>query len=127
MLTEEAINAAKSVMSAHINALNSKNGPALAATLHFPHYRLSGTELKTWETPEHYLTDFLSRAGADWNHSSFEDIQVVRASGDKVHLDAEIRRFRSDGSLITHFRSLWIITRVNGTWAAQFRSSFATL
>jgi len=36
-------------MAAHVEALNAGNESALTATLHFPHYRLSGKKLKAWE------------------------------------------------------------------------------
>lgn len=122
---DRAIAAAYAVMESHITALNSRDKAAIAATLHFPHIRLSGTELKIWETEETYFTDFLARAGGDWDHSAFADIRLVRAAADKVHLDAEIRRFAADGQLITSFRSLWVITCEAGRWAAKMRSSFA--
>ena len=121
--TEEAL----LLMDAHITALNKRDAKVIAATLHFPHHRLSGTTWKTWETAEHYFDDFLQRAGDEWSHSAFEDIKVVDSSKTKVHLDAEIRRYNSDNGLITSFRSLWIIIELDGVWAAKARSSFATV
>jgi hypothetical protein len=119
--------AAVDVLHAHIDALNAHDEAALAATLHFPHHRLSGTVLKTWETPDSYFADFRKRAGDDWARSSFEDIRVIHAAPDKVHLDVEVQRFDALGQLITKFRSLWIMTYENNRWAAKFRSSFAAL
>ena len=119
--TEKAL----SLMAAHITALNKRDAKAIAATLHFPHHRLSGTTWKTWENAEHYFDDFLERAGDEWSHSAFEDIKVVDSSKNKVHLDAEIRRYDSSDVLITSFRSLWIIIELDGVWAAKARSSFA--
>ena len=124
-ITDRAVAAAKAVMQAHITALNSRDGAAIAATLHFPHIRLSGTNLKIWDSEDTYFADFLVRAGGDWHHSAFADIRLLRATADKVHLDAEIRRFAADGSLITSFQSLWVITCEAGRWAAKMRSSFA--
>jgi len=124
-MNTKAIESALAVMEQHISALNTGDSERLAATLHFPHFRLAGTILKTWETPDHYISDFLARASADWSHSQFTDIQVLQASDNKVHLDAEIRRYRADNSLITRFRSLWVIVQINDVWAAKFRSSFA--
>lgn len=124
-ITDRAVAAAKAVMQAHITALNSRDQAAIAATLHFPHIRLSGTNLKIWDSEDTYFADFLVRAGGDWHHSAFADIRLLRATADKVHLDAEIRRFAADGSLITSFRSLWVITCEAGRWAAKMRSSFA--
>ncbi len=124
-ITDRAVAAAKAVMQAHITALNSRDQAAIAETLHFPHVRLSGTTLKIWDSEDTYFADFLARAGGDWHHSAFADIRLLRAAADKVHLDAEIRRFAADGSLITSFRSLWVITCEAGRWAAKMRSSFA--
>jgi len=124
-MNKRAISASLSVMDAHIDALNSRNAQAIAATLHFPHHRLSGVEWKTWETPEHYFSDFLLRAGAGWNRSAFADIKVVDSSESKVHLDAEIQRYDTEDKLIVSFRSLWVIVEIDGVWAAKVRSSFA--
>ena len=119
------IAAAKGVLAAHIQALNERDEARLAASLHFPHFRLSGADLKTWETPESYFSDFRARAGDAWAWSSFEDIHVQQASAEKVHFDVEVQRFDAGGQRIAVFRSLWVITLENGKWAAKFRSSFA--
>ena len=126
MSEQLAITAARLVLAAHIDALNRRDNAAIAATLHFPHVRLSGTELKIWEEETSYLTDFLLRAGGSWHRSEFADIKVVRASQDKVHLDVEVRRFDAESMLLTSFRSLWVLTNEGGQWAAKMRSSFAT-
>ena len=123
---ETAIEAALAVMQAHIDGLNARDEQAIAATLHFPQYRLSGVELKIWQTPDSYFDDFRARAGANWARSSFDDIRVVQASPEKVHLDAEINRYDHDGAILTTFRSLWVLTHDDGRWAAKFRSSFAS-
>ena len=116
---------AQEVIKEHIAALNARDEVALAATLHFPHYRLSKTGLSTWEVPERYFQDFLHRAGSDWHHTELVSVKVIAASTEKVHLDVCFRRFRADNSVLKDFRSLWIIARIDNIWAAQFRSSFA--
>ena len=125
MNRDTAIAEALAVMDRHASALNAHDEQALAATLHFPHFRMSGTDLKVWETPETYFSDFRARAGGAWSHSQFEDIRVVGASSDKVHLDVQVVRFDAEGEQIARFRSLWVITQQEGRWAAKFRSSFA--
>ena len=121
----EAIDAAMSVMAAHIDALNAGNETKLTATLHFPHFRLSGGRLKTWDGPEEYWVDFLGRAGDGWHHSVWDSLDVIAADSDKVHLDVRFTRYREDNSILGHFGSIWIISKLNGIWAAQLRSSFA--
>ena len=125
MTYEAEITAALAVMQEHIAALNARDESRIAATLHFPHYRLSGATLKNWQTPDSYFSDFQARAGASWARSGFKDIRVLQASGNKVHLDAEINRFDAGGTCIARFRSLWVVTLEAGRWAAKFRSSFA--
>jgi len=122
-----AIEQALLVMDAHIKALNSRDASAIARTLHFPHHRLSGTQWKTWETSEHYFKDFLIRAGSDWKRSTFDNIKVVDSSENKVHLDVEVCRYDASETMISRFRSLWVIIEVDGVWAAKVRSSFADL
>ncbi|MFV0296630.1 MAG: hypothetical protein ACK5JT_10985 [Hyphomicrobiaceae bacterium] len=121
----EAIAAARDVMHRHLAALNAQDAEALAATLHFPHYRLSGGHLKVWDTPDSYLTDFKARAGDGWARSQWCYLNPTAVGPDKVHLDIAFTRYRSDGTEIGTFRSLWVIAKLNGRWAAQLRSSFA--
>lgn len=120
-----AVAQAKKVMTAHIAALNAGDARALAATLHFPHYRLSGGRLKTWEGPEDYLADFHARSGDGWHHSEWDSLDVIAADAEKVHLDVRFTRYRADNSVLGKFRSLWVIAEIGGVWAAQLRSTFA--
>jgi hypothetical protein len=122
---EIAIVAAMAVLDAHIAALNVRDEKALVATLHFPHYRLTGGRMKVWERPEGYLKDFYARAGKDWHHSAWDFRNVIATGPDKVHFDVQFTRYRADNSAIGSFRSLWIVSKLNGRWAAQVRSSFA--
>lgn len=123
--TDAAISAALDVMEAHITALNARDEAALNATLHFPHYRLSGGKLKVWEQPGEYLADFRARTTPDWHHSEWDKLDVVEAGPDKVHLNVQFTRYREDESVIGVFRSLWVLSCLDGRWAAQLRSSFA--
>lgn len=116
---------AMAVLDRHMAALNARDNTALAATLHFPHYRLSGGRLKTWANPDSYFADFLARAGDGWHHSAWTSRTPIAVSPDKVHLDVNFTRYRADNSELGSFRSLWIVSRLDGRWAAQLRSSFA--
>ncbi len=123
--SDSAQEAALAVLEAHIDALNARDEERLAATLHFPHFRMSGPDLKIWETSESYFHDFKARAGKAWARSSFDDIRLLQASSQKVHFDVEVNRYDATGAHIASFRSLWVITLEDGKWAAKFRSSFA--
>lgn len=122
-----ATKSARAVLQAHIDALNAHDEARLGETLHFPHFRLSGAELKVWETPESYFGDFRKRAGSQWVRSEFENVKVLQTSDEKVHLGVEVVRYSQDGSVIDRFSSLWVITLEQGIWAAKIRSSFAAI
>ena len=79
-MNERPVTEARGVLDAHIAALNSHDEAALAATMHFPHYRLSEAALKVWETPESYFHDFRARAGGAWAYSRFENVEVLQSS-----------------------------------------------
>jgi hypothetical protein len=124
-MNDDAIAAALLVLDRHMAALNDRDAEALAATLHFPHFRLSGGTMRVWQTPDSYFGDFLKRAGDGWHRSAWLERRPIAASADKVHLDVSFVRCRADGTELGRFRSLWIVSRLNGIWGAQARSSFA--
>ena len=116
---------AEAVLDRHMAALNAGDDAALAATLHFPHYRLASGRLQVWETSANYLADFHRRAGDGWARSAWDFKRAIAAGSDKVHFDVQFTRYRADGTAMGSFRSLWIIARLGGHWAAQLRSTYA--
>ena len=72
-----------------------------------------------------YIRDFYARAGTDWHHTVLDSADVLHSSEHKVHVLIQFTRFATDGSALATYRSLWIMTHVNGRWGAQARSSFA--
>ena len=122
---DDAAAAAMALLDRHVAALNARDAEAVADTLHFPHYRLAGTRMQVWETPENYFADFRARAGSEWDHTKWDFRNIVATAADKVHVDLQFTRYRADGSPLGTYRSLWVISRVGGRWAAQLRSSFA--
>jgi hypothetical protein len=121
----ESVSAAMDLLDGHFAALNAGDAAALAQTLHFPHYRLAGARMQIWERPHSYLEDFRERAGNEWHHSAWDFRCAVAASEDKVHFDAQFTRYRADDSVIGRHRTLWVVSRIDGRWAVQLRSSFA--
>ena len=120
-----AVEQALAVLDRFMAALNARSEADLAATLHFPHYRLASGRMTVWERPDNYFEGFLARAGAGWHHSAWTRRTAIAASPSKVHLDVTFTRFRADDTILGAFRSLWIVTCLDGRWGVQARSSFA--
>jgi hypothetical protein len=121
-----SVAAAMEVLDRFLAALNAHDEAGLLATMHFPHYRLAGVDMRVWERPDpSYFTGFLARAGEGWHHTAWDFRRVIVAGAAKVHLDVQFTRYRSDDTSIGSFRSLYIVTKRDGVWAIAARSSFA--
>ena len=125
----ESVAAAVSAISSFMAALNAGDTDALLDLLHLPHIRISGGGVAIWHDREKleatYLRDFHARAGPGWHHTVLDSTQVLHSSDHKVHVLIQFTRCDVEGSALSTYRSLWIMTRVNGRWGAQARSSFA--
>ena len=125
----ESAAAAVSAIAGFMAALNAGDTGALLDLLHLPHIRISGGGVAIWHDREEleatYMRDFYARAGANWHHTVLDSTQVLHSSQHKVHVLIQFTRCHADGSALATYRSLWIMTEVNGRWGAQARSSFA--
>lgn len=111
----------------YIAALNAEDSAAMRAEFHFPHYRLSGAGVQVYEEPEDYgIEIFHARADTDdWGHTEWNERRVIQAGANKVHFDVQFTRYKKDGSVLGVYKSLWIVTKIDGKWGVQARSSYA--
>ena len=125
----ESADAAVSAIASFMAALNAGDTEAVLDLLHLPPIRISGGGVAIWHDREEleatYIRDFYARAGNDWHHTVLDSTEVLHSSERKVHVLIQFTRCTDDGSAIATYRSLWIMTQVNGLWKAQARSSFA--
>jgi hypothetical protein len=120
---------AMAVLDAYMAGLNRGNEAAVNAACNFPHARLAGGKVVVWPNHGDYkLEDFLARAGDGWARSQWDERTPIHIGSDKVHLEEKVAfsRWRTDGSLIGRFDTIYIVTRQNGHWGIQARSSFAS-
>ena len=122
-MTEQAIGAAR----AFIDAFNAQDHERLAATLNYPHIRLTQTFARiesAAEFAERSRRGEAQLAAEGWHHSVVDRIEAIHAGADKVHLTMSVSRCRADGSTYNTFETLWIATLQDGHWGIQFRSSY---
>ena len=117
------------VLSDFLTALNAGDTPGFFDTLNFPHVRIASEKVAIWSSREEgersYMQAFAERAGTSWHHSEWDSREVIQSSGDKVHVAVQFTRYDRDNSPIATYRSLYIVTCVEGHWGIQARSSFA--
>ena len=117
------------VLDTFFAALNAGDAGALYQTINLPHVRISGNGVAIYATLDDlegsYLRDFSSRAGPDWDHSILDSKEVIHSSESKVHVFIQFTRRDKNGGEIATYKSLWIMTCIDGHWGVQARSSFA--
>ena len=116
-------------LEAFMAALNAGDNKALFDTMHVPHVRISGNGVTIYATredlEENYLQGFAARAGDSWHHTVLDWTQALHSSENKVHVFIQWTRYDKDGVALATHKALWIMTKLNGRWGAQARSSFA--
>ena len=118
---------AEGALDAFMTAFNASDAAGVNDAFNFPHVRLaSGTVTIFEKRGDFTLEGFESRTKADgWHRSAWDYRNIVQANSDKVHFDVQFTRYREDGSVIGAYKSLWIVTRIDGRWGVQARSSYA--
>lgn len=120
--------AALAACDAFMEAFNRSDMAAWRRTLNYPHVRLAEGSVVVSNTPAEYerewdFAEFARRTG--WHHSSYDHKQVVQRGPDKAHVAVRFSRYRADGSKIATYDALYVVTRVDGHWGVQIRSTFA--
>ena len=106
-------------------AFNARDLVAFEKTFNFPSVRLASNTLAIIEPGYHKPEMFERGALEDWHHSAWERRDVIHSGSDKVHFDTRFTRYRTDGSVIGSFDSIYVVTCENGHWGIKARSSFA--
>jgi hypothetical protein len=126
--TAQAEAAAREVMDDFMAAFNDRDEAAWADTLLFPHVRLASGQVLVYQTRREFLDAMdLSRFAEEtgWDYSTWDDMQVIHVSPDKVHIAVTFTRYDAQGAAMASYRSLYVVERVDGRWGVRARSSFA--
>ncbi len=115
------------VAIAYMDAFNKRDGSGCDKSINFPHVRLSKQGLGIFKKPSmqspRFFKSFIKIT--EWNHSCWDYRRVIQSCKTKVHLAIQFSRYRSNGTKIGSYPSLWVITNQNGHWGIKMRSSFA--
>ena len=114
------------VLDQFMAALNAYDAAAMDATMHFPHVRFAAGTMKVYDAPGSNPMDLFDRLKTedDWKYSTWRTRELVQFNAHKAHYILTYTRFRSDHSVIGIYESLYALTRRDGRWGIQLRSSF---
>jgi hypothetical protein len=125
-MTDDATSAARKAVEAFFAGFNNRSDDGMRAAMNFPHVRLASGRVRTVERAEDFATPFDRLTEVEgWHHSTLDACEVVHAGADKVHFDVTFSRYHDDGTRYATHRSLWVMTKLDGHWGVQARSSFA--
>lgn len=107
-------------------ALNAHDAAAMDREMHFPHVRLANGQVTVYAQAGNNPMDLFTRlkASDDWKWSTWEKRDLVQFSPVKAHYALSYTRYRSDGSVIGVYESLYVLSLSEGRWGILARSSF---
>jgi hypothetical protein len=123
----DAIAGAMQAMDEFMLGFNAKDMDAWASSLNYPHVRFASGGVTVWDSAVEFTqrNPFASLANAGWDHSHWLTRDVTLVSPGKVHIATVFQRFNSANQVIGTYESLYIVTKVDGHWGTQARSSLA--
>lgn len=124
---DSAEEAAIAVLDTFMLTFNNKDMNGWSETLNYPHVRFASGDVRVWQTIKEFRATppFKALADIGWDHSHWISRKVVMSSPAKVHIATVFQRFDASNQSIGTYESLYIVTRVNGRWGIQARSSLA--
>jgi len=125
---KQAEAAARAVMDAFLEAFNDRDEAAWADTLQYPHVRIAGGDVLVYPDRAAFIEAMdLSRFAEEtgWDYSTWDDMQIVQVSSQKVHIAVTFTRYDEQGNRMSSFESFYVVERVGGRWGVRARSSFA--
>lgn len=126
-MTDEALRKALVVMDAYMAGINHGDEVAVNAACNFPHVWIARGQVMVWPNRGDYKLDvFHATAGDGWARSQWDEIKPLHVAETKVHFQVKFTRYRGDGSVLGEFETIYIVTRQDGHWGIQARSSFAS-
>lgn len=127
-LDKDIVESARKALDGYFDAINAERVQEIKDRwFHFPHVRFHSGKISVMQTPDDFWSPALRRQGqtAEWGYTKWDYQEPIDAGPEKVHFRVQFSRYRKDGSLLGSYKSLYIVTFLNGRWAIQGRSSWA--
>jgi hypothetical protein len=108
-----------------IETFNSRQAASWAASLSYPHVRVSPRQAAAAVTPdERAYAGAVTYDAADamgWHHSAWDSKRILAVSPSKIHASAQWCRYDAAGQRILENNVSYVITEVEGRWGIQAR------
>lgn len=124
----EADAAAINVLERYVDARNDRDSESLAAMMNYPLVFLPDVDLHVFETIDEYIiyeeTVVLPDLDySEWDHSEWENLDVVQSSDTMVNIVATLSHFDVMGKKFMTQDQYWIIAKNDGDWKVNGQST----
>jgi hypothetical protein len=116
--------AALAALKAHFAAWNGHNGEALAATFNYPYVRIADGAVDVSASPAEFLRGAEPGRQRTWFETRLEQADAVQVSTAGVNITFRYSRRGRDGSAMSSYEALALVTNRGGAWKVQAISSF---
>ncbi|MCZ6675555.1 MAG: hypothetical protein O7C75_21715, partial [Verrucomicrobia bacterium] len=115
---------ARQAVEAYFEAFNSLDLEIWADTLHFPQVRLSSSGLDYWQTREDFFAGTEPGRQRTWFRTKLESAETVQAGADGVNVIVRYSNLNSEDETLSSYDAVYLVTRHEGRWAVQARSTY---
>ena len=118
------------VLDEFIANFNDRDYAAMAALSHYPHVRIARGEVFIWKSAEEFLAARTPQdhermvTSTGWHRTEWDSREVIQVGERKVHIAVRFTRYREDETAIGTYDSFYIVTKRDGRWGIQARSSY---
>ena len=128
-IVDEAEAAATAVLERHMVARNNSDAEGIAEEDNYSQIRLSNGQVQRFDDAETMILieeRIVQPAfeAAGWDHSEWDNIEIVQSSENKVHFALIFSRFDASGNRYLTTPTFWAVTDQDDHWGIKFRSSF---
>ncbi len=122
-LVDESDSDTLDLLNRFTNAFNNRDADEMDKCLHFPHIMLAESKETVWEQPNSLPAGYFSwlEQESEWHHSEYQSKHLVLSHRSQRHYLLEYTRNRSDGSVISIHKNLWVLTKLDGRWGIKIR------
>jgi hypothetical protein len=115
---------ARKVIEAFFPLFSRRDVRGLLSVVNFPHIRVTGSRTVIIPSANEWTGD-PTPLEDDWHHTALDSLTFVQSSPDKVHALVVFSRYQANGQRYVSHPTLWIVTKIDGHWGIQIRSTFA--
>ena len=122
-----SVAAALAVLDDFMATFNDEDIVGWSDTLHYPHVRFASETVTVYPGAAEF-TDrpvFEGLRSTGWRRSAWRSRTPTLISDSKVHFETVFERYNAKGEAIGRYHSLYIVTKIDGRWGIQARSSLA--